>query len=85
MARHECYQPGYTWGLDGPAFTRCLEDSRGRFWCDNDRYATQVNYCPICGMKAPHPVTESEDCRSGGHRFVETVEWSRGWRRAPRG
>ena len=38
----------------GAAVTYCDEqDSDGTFWVGNDEYASQVNFCPVCGAKAP--------------------------------
>jgi hypothetical protein len=50
--RHRC-----EWKLPhkahGEAIESCIEDEEGRFWVDNTEYASQVNYCPYCGAKAP--------------------------------
>lgn len=55
---HKCSRrlPHSAWG---PAIEQCESDEQGRFWVDNFEYASQVNYCPFCGAKAPVPVTES--------------------------
>lgn len=42
----------------GPALTDCHEDETGHFWVTNKdwdvvEYASQVNYCPFCGTRAP--------------------------------
>ena len=37
----------------GPALSRCVEVVAGRFWVSNGEYASQVNYCPYCGVPAP--------------------------------
>lgn len=36
----------------GPAITECFEDKDGTLWVDNGEYATQVNFCPMCGKEA---------------------------------
>jgi hypothetical protein len=41
----------------GVAFHNCIEDDNGRLWIQNGEYASQVNYCPICGYKAPTQIT----------------------------
>lgn len=45
----------------GAALDKCYEDEDGKFWIDNDEYASQVNYCPYCGKKAPVQVSSIED------------------------
>jgi hypothetical protein len=55
---HHCYidfKDTSLKGMNGHAITYCLEDATG-LWCDNDEYATRVNFCPFCGYKAK-PVT----------------------------
>ena len=37
----------------GPSITDCIEDTMGRFWVTNAEYATQVSFCPFCGVVAP--------------------------------
>lgn len=37
----------------GAAVHDCVENDAGEFWVGNDEYASQVNYCPVCGAKAP--------------------------------
>ena len=50
--KHTCWletpQSGY-----GPAVTFCHEDEEGKLWAENGEYASQVNYCPFCGFRAP--------------------------------
>lgn len=36
----------------GIAVDTCSEDLNGRLWVDNGEYASQVFFCPVCGMKA---------------------------------
>jgi len=36
----------------GEAINSCFEKD-GEFWVGNNEYASQVNYCPFCGEKAP--------------------------------
>jgi hypothetical protein len=51
-------------GAYGAAVTTCVEDEAGRFWVSNQdmygnlEYASQVNFCPFCGVKAPTPATQ---------------------------
>ena len=40
-------------GMYGCAIERCQENAAGELWCDNDEYATRVNFCPFCGYEAP--------------------------------
>jgi hypothetical protein len=55
MNKHDCE-------LDSPekaygdAVTWCLEEKDGTFWVGNGEYSSQVNYCPVCGTKAPTQV-----------------------------
>jgi hypothetical protein len=46
-------------GAYGPAIDECNEDDEGRFWVGNGEYESQVNYCPVCGMKAPRQIEET--------------------------
>jgi hypothetical protein len=47
--RHRCFQPaGYCEAIDG-----CDENDRGEFWVGNGEYSSRVNFCPVCGAKAP--------------------------------
>ena len=52
---HSCEFSHAPFDAYGPAIEYCRE-SDGEFWVDNGEYATQVNYCPWCGEKAPKPV-----------------------------
>lgn len=53
--RHEC-------NLDSPedaygaAVEACYEREDGTFWVSNGEYSSQVNYCPVCGAKAPKQI-----------------------------
>jgi hypothetical protein len=53
--RHACSirsaEAGY-----GNAIDDCTENEKGEFWVGNGEYGSQVNFCPICGAKAPVPV-----------------------------
>lgn len=42
----------------GEAITLCREDGDGTFWAGNSEYESQVNYCPMCGAKAPVQMNE---------------------------
>lgn len=53
--KHRCKQDLPT-GLYGSAITDCYEKER-QFWVENGEYASQVNFCPFCGERAPSPAT----------------------------
>ena len=57
--KHHCklYSP---YGAYGDAIEHCVEDEDGKFWSGNDEYESQVNYCPVCGAKAPKQVEEKK-------------------------
>lgn len=40
----------------GVAIEDVYEDDEGRFWAGNGEYGSQVNYCPVCGTKAPKQI-----------------------------
>lgn len=42
----------------GIAMDICYEKNDGTFWVSNGEYASQVNYCPVCGAKAPKQVEQ---------------------------
>ena len=44
----------------GPAIECCTEDADGFFWAENGEYSSQVNYCPVCGAKAPRQVEDNK-------------------------
>jgi len=48
---HKCEYAAPQPGL-GAAVSTCFEVN-GQFWLDNGEYASTVNYCPFCGVKAP--------------------------------
>lgn len=60
LERHECRRRGGKYRMRGHAIDDCDEDARGFFWVWNDEYASPVNYCPFCGMKAPRPASETK-------------------------
>lgn len=35
----------------GSAITYCYEDENGKLWVTNEEYASQVKFCPYCGLK----------------------------------
>jgi hypothetical protein len=39
---------------------KCYEEN-GFFWETNLSYARKINYCPVCGTKAPKQVKEKND------------------------
>lgn len=49
--RHRCAVKG-----DDRPF-ECVEDVKGRFWAGEET-VTHVDFCPICGMKAPVPTNK---------------------------
>lgn len=58
--KHHCEVPdGTPGGGFGWAIGFCEEKVDGSFWVDNDEYANAVNYCPVCGAKAPKPAMDS--------------------------
>lgn len=44
----------------GPAVNLCREDHNGTYWVGNGEYASQVNYCPFCGKKAPTQIKDED-------------------------
>lgn len=38
---------------DTGAVDDCVENDAGEFWAGTGEYGSQVNYCPVCGAKAP--------------------------------
>lgn len=57
MNEHLCEldSPSATYGV---AVDTCHEEPDGTFWVGNGEYSSQVNYCPVCGAKAPKQVEE---------------------------
>jgi hypothetical protein len=49
---HLCKLEG-PWNNYGPSIEQCWTDSDDYMWAGTEEYLSQVNYCPICGMKAP--------------------------------
>ena len=51
--KHKCSLPDGAKYLNcGPALDNCEEDDDGELYIDNGEYASQVNFCPICGYEA---------------------------------
>lgn len=51
--KHECMVPNKSKiGIWGDAVGICYENENNELWVGNEEYATQVNFCPICGYKA---------------------------------
>ena len=50
--QHNCTldSPSDAYGI---AMDICYEKDDGTYWVSNGEYASQVNYCPVCGAKAP--------------------------------
>ena len=38
----------------GAAIYKVEEDEEGKFWATNGEYSSRVDYCPVCGAKAPN-------------------------------
>jgi hypothetical protein len=53
--QHNCTldSPSDVYGI---AVDICYEKDDGTYWVSNGEYASQVNYCPVCGAKAPKQV-----------------------------
>lgn len=49
---HKC-EYGLPSDAHGGAIDTCEENDDGEFWVSNGEYASQVDYCPFCGIKAP--------------------------------
>ena len=58
----------------GSAIYQCAEDN-GRLWIKNDEYASQVNYCPYCGYKAPVQLTPVPIAHPGNYPGDQRQEW----------
>ena len=58
----------------GSALYQCAEDE-GRLWVENNEYASQVNYCPYCGHKAPVQLTPVPIAHPGNYPGDQTQEW----------
>lgn len=43
----------------GVAVNQCDEDADGHFWASNGEYSSMVAFCPVCGVKAPKPPTDT--------------------------
>ena len=54
--QHNCTldSPSDVYGI---AMDICYEKD-GTYWVSNGEYASQVNYCPVCGAKAPKQVEQ---------------------------
>jgi hypothetical protein len=48
--KDEYRAPRGAWG-DATTYTRI--DESGKMWIGNEEYESQVNYCPMTGVKAP--------------------------------
>ena len=59
-SQHECNGDNYPECMYGPAIGWCIEYPAGEFWVSNGEYASQVNYCPYCGTKAPIQVESNK-------------------------
>ena len=53
VIQHRCAQPQTAkHGKWGPGIDECYEKD-GEYWIDNGEYSSQVNFCPVCGTRAP--------------------------------
>lgn len=52
--------------IQGPAVTLCYENEKGELWITNDEYSSQVNFCPVCGLKC--------DVKTEERRRVENAQ-----------
>jgi hypothetical protein len=43
----------------GVAVSECAEDDEGHFWVSNGEYSSMVAFCPVCGVKASTPPTDT--------------------------
>jgi hypothetical protein len=59
MDKHDCSLDGPS-GLHGSAVDDCYENDAGEFWVGNGEYASQVNFCPVCGAKAPKQIEKKD-------------------------
>lgn len=66
-SEHQCNLRIHPNDGHGPAIDDCEERADGTLWVYNSEYGTQVNFCPVCGFKAPVQVTRS-DYRSTASR-----------------
>ena len=58
--RHRCVL-NTAWSAYGPAVDVCIEDAEGHLWVTtNGEYASQVDFCPVCGCKAPTPAVRGQ-------------------------
>lgn len=58
QVNHECtlYIPRSEALHNGSAVSRCWEDEAGRLFVEGGmgaEYGNQVNFCPVCGFRAP--------------------------------
>lgn len=56
---HHCWLRSAEQGY-GSAMDDCESERDGTFWVSNGEYASQVNFCPVCGAKAPTPVPDGK-------------------------
>jgi hypothetical protein len=59
MTKHDCKLDSPSEGY-GAAIDDCYEKNDGTFWAGNGAYGSQVNYCPVCGAKAPKQIEEDK-------------------------
>ena len=66
-SKHEC-SDALPYTGDGPAVTACYEDDLGQFWATNEEYESQVNFCPMCGERAPKAI-------EGADEYGQSLPW----------
>lgn len=57
MNKHEC-ELDSPYAAYGEAVTHCYEHEDCTYWVCNEEYSSQVNFCPVCGAKAPVQIKE---------------------------
>ncbi len=55
---HHCYLTDSKYHGYGVAIDDCFEDQDGYLYAGNGEYGSQVNFCPMCGHKAPKQIGE---------------------------
>ena len=64
MELHFCRRPEDARSIGRyQAITSCSGDADGVFWVRFADAATQVNFCPFCGARAPRPTVYARKAR----------------------
>ena len=72
MMLHECVLNGPSRAY-GAAAETCSDDEQGRFWISNGEYSSQVNFCPVCGAKAPQQIIKPAVLAGYAGLMLETL------------